>query len=164
MKRASLLFTLLVLLAVYPALVHAEGLEKKFTTRYAAINYSEDKDMDDFIWHLGGQKLEFTNDTALASSRVDRIIERVENILDMRPGNFKVNIALKRGKLEGERVAFYEYKTKTISISVDYATDGVFAHEVAHALIHHNFGTLLPSKMQEILTQYVDKALYNDYY
>jgi predicted metal-dependent hydrolase len=163
MKRAAFILTILVLLAIYPAIVHAAP-EKTFTTRYATIYYSEDKDMDDFIWRLGGQKLEFTSDTALASSRVDRIIDRVENVLDMRPGNFKVSISLHRGKLEGERIAFYEYKTKAIHISVDNVTDGVFAHETAHALIHHNFGMLLPSKMQEILTQYVDKSLYSDYY
>ncbi len=163
MKRTAAFLTLLVFIAIYPASVHAAP-EKKFTTRYATINYSEDKDMDDFIWRLGGQKLEFTNDTALASSRVDRIIDRVENILDMRPGSFTVQIYLHRGKLEGGRIAFYEYKSKVIHISVDNVTDGVFAHEAAHALIHHNFGTLLPSKMQEILTQYVDKYLYNDYY
>lgn len=136
---------------------------KVFQTKYTRIHYTEDKDMDDFIWRLGGQKLEFSGDTSLASNRVDRVIERVENILDLRPEGFKIDIYLKRGVLESDRIAFFEHKTKAIYISIDNVSDGIFAHEVAHAIINKSFWSPLPSKVQEILTQYVDKYLWSDY-
>ncbi|MBP7055570.1 MAG: hypothetical protein KBB52_01790 [Candidatus Omnitrophica bacterium] len=136
---------------------------KEFTTRYTTIHYNEDKDMDDFIWRLGGQKLEFSHDRALASSRVDRIIDRVRNVLDIQPAKFTVDIYLYRGPLESGQPAFFEYKTRSIHISIENVTDGVFAHEVAHAIINFNFGPALPSKVQEILTQYADKYLWSDY-
>ena len=138
--------------------------EKMFPTKYTTIYYNQEKDVDDFIWHLGGQKLEFTNDTAVASNRVDRIVDRVQNILDIRPDNFKILIYLHRGILDSNRVAYYDNKTRAIHVSIDDASDGVLAHEIAHAVIHQGFGVMLPSKMQEILTQYVDKYLWNDYY
>ncbi len=107
--------------------------------------------------------MEFPADTGLASNRIDRLVERVETILDMQPKNFKINIYLHQGLLESQKIAFYDYKTKSIHISVDYASDGVTAHEIAHAIINYHFSSPLPSKMQEILTQYVDKYLWSDY-
>lgn len=136
---------------------------KLFKTKYAKIHYSDDKDLDLFFWRLGGQRLEFPKDAALASNRVDRIVERVEAILDMRPKNFSVDIALRRGMLDGGRAAFYDRRTRSIYISADYATDGVAAHEIAHAVIERYFAVPPSNKAQEILTQYVDKYLWNDY-
>lgn len=133
-------------------------------TKYSVVHYASDEDIDDFIWRLGGQRLEFVNDPQLASNRIDRIINRVEAILDMWPENFTVHLYLHRGALAPNEVAFYEHKTKALNISVDYASDGVLAHEVAHAIINQYFATPPPSKVQEILSQYVDKHLWGDYY
>jgi hypothetical protein len=135
---------------------------KTFKTSYAVIHYYQDKDMDDFIWRLGGQRLEFTNDRKLASNRVDRIVDRVQAILDMRPRDLKFDIYLERGPVKEDRVAFYDNKTRAIHISIEGATDGVVAHEVAHLIISKYFVSA-PSKIQEILTQYVDKYLWSDY-
>lgn len=138
--------------------------EKILKTKYSVVHYTNDEDIDDFIWRLGGQRLEIVNDPALASSRIDRIISRVEAILDMWPENFTVHLYLHRGALKPNEVAFYEHKTKALNISVDYASDGVLAHEVAHAVINQYFAVPPPSKVQEILSQYVDKHLWGDYY
>ena len=135
----------------------------EFRTRYTTVYYSDKKDIDDFIWKLGGRKIDLGAARDLASNRIDRLVDRVEAILDMQPKDFRINIFLHRGILESERIAFYDHKTKSIHISVDYATDGVAAHEIAHAVINYHFSTPLPEKMQEILTQYVDKYLWNDY-
>ena len=134
-----------------------------FKTRFTTVYYSDEKDMNDFMWRLGGEKQALPAHKELASNLIDRLVERVEAILDMRPKNFKINIYLHRGVLGSDRVAFYEHKTKSIHISVDYATDGVLAHEIGHAVINYHFSTPLPDKMQEILAQYVDKYLWNDY-
>ena len=77
----------------YPQTAFSQA-SKVLKTKYTAIHYNEDKDIDDFIWRLGGQRVEFPMDKALVSSRVDRIVERVETILDMRPRRFNVNIYL----------------------------------------------------------------------
>lgn len=162
MKRLTISLILASILVICPAAV-SPALGKEFKTRYTTIHYNQDKDINDFIWRIGGQKLEFSRDRELASSRVDRIIDRVRNILDMQPANFKVDVYLHSGPLDGGQMAFYDYKTRSIHILADRVTDGVFAHEVAHAVINHNFGPTLPSKVQEILTQYSDKYLYSDY-
>ena len=140
-----------------------EGSPKVFQTKYTTIYYYEDKDIDDFIWRLGGQRLEIARDPKMASYRLDRLVERVQAILDMWPRNFKITINLHRKPLSANQVAYYEKNTGVIHISVDYTSDGVVAHEIAHANIEQYFPVAPASKMQEILTQYVDKNLWSDY-
>jgi hypothetical protein len=138
--------------------------EKTFKTNYSLIHYYEDKDLNDFLWRIGGKKFEYSNDTNLARSRVDRIVDRVENILDMHPKAFNIDIYLRRGDLEEiNKVAYYNSKINSIFVSIDNASDGVFAHEVAHAVIYKYFPRPPSSTAQEVLTQYVDKYLWSDY-
>jgi len=162
LKTLPFLF-ILTFLIVSAASVSAVEEEKTFPTKYTLIHYAEDKDLDDMIWRLGGQRLEINRDSVLASSRVDRLVERVEAILGIWPGELKINIYLKRGDMQANNVAYYEYKSRAIFVNVEKVTDGVLAHELAHAIINQGFNSLLPSKMQEILTQYVDKYLWSDY-
>ena len=137
--------------------------QKSFKTKFSTIYYTNDTDLDDFIWRLGGQKLEYTSDPQLASNRVDKLVNRVQMILDMWPKDFQIDIYLHRGTLKPNETAYYESKTNSIHISVDYTSDGVMAHELAHASIDHYFPTPPPTKMQEILAQYVDKQLWSNY-
>ena len=137
------------------------GME--FSTKYSMIQYPDYKDMDDFLWRLGGEHVDFLNNPQLASSYIDRIVDRVQTILGVIPRNLRFRIYLKRGQLEGDKVAYYDHKTKSIYVSVDYATQGVLAHEIAHAIIDNYFPSSAPSKIQEILSQYVDKYLWSDY-
>ena len=134
-----------------------------FKTKYTTIHYKDDKDLSDFLWRLGGTRIDFSRDKDMASNRIDRIVERVETIIDMRPKDLHVDIYLQRGDLKYNEIAFYQYKTGAVYISVDKASDGVFAHELSHAIVNRYFTTPIPSKMQEIITQYVDKYLWSDY-
>lgn len=154
--------TILGLISINPSLVFSES-EKTFDTKYAAIHYAEPQDLSDFIWRIGGLRFEFSRDTDLAQTRVDRIVERVEAILDMWPKDFKIDIYLHREELTFNKVAYYSHRTKSIHISIDNVSDGVFAHEIAHAIICQYFPSPPPAKAQEIITQYVDKYLWNDY-
>jgi hypothetical protein len=160
MRLISLTFLLAFLLS--PLLAFAQN-EKTLLTKYAVIHYAQDKDLSDFIWRISGIRFEFSTDTNLTQSRIDRIVERVETILDMWPKNFHIEVYLHREELRPNKVAYYEHKTKSIHASIDNASDGVFAHEVAHAVICQYFSSPPPSKAQEILTQYVDKYLWSDY-
>lgn len=119
--------------------------------------------MDDFLWKLGGERIDFLNNPQPASIRIDRIVDRIQSILGVIPRDLRFNIYLKRGTLKDDMKAYYDYKTKSIYISVDYASQGVLAHEIGHAIINKYFPSPLPSKVQEILMQYVDKYLWSDY-
>ena len=134
-----------------------------FQTKYTQIFYSDEKDLDDFIWRLGGQHFEYSRERDLAKGRVDRVIDRVQTILGIWPGTLKISIYLHHDEPAPNKIAYYEYATRAIHVMVSKVTDGIFAHEVAHAIINQGFNALLPSKMQEILTQYVDKYLWSDY-
>lgn len=144
-------------------IVLAEDYNKIFKTRYTTIHYNDDKELSDFIWRLGGSRFEISQDKGLASSRIDRIIEKVNTILGLWPKMSNVDIYLKRGPLDKNEVAYYDNQAGDIYISVDYVTDGVFAHEIAHLIINRYFSPPPSSKVQEILTQYVDKYLWSDY-
>ena len=137
--------------------------EKVFQTKFTTIHYAEDAQIDSFIWRLGGQRLEYLNEPELASYRIDRLIERVSMILDMYPENFHIEIHLRQDPLPQNKIAYFEYDTNAIYSSVDRVSDGVMAHELAHAIIVRYFPTPPPSKVQEILAQYVDKQLWSDY-
>ncbi|MCM8776373.1 MAG: hypothetical protein NC930_08535, partial [Candidatus Omnitrophica bacterium] len=83
-------------------------------------------------------------------------------ILDMHPANFKLHIELYPVYEEGH-IAAYVPENRSIRVYADKVTDGIFAHEVAHAIMHHYFLSPPPEKVQEILAQYVDRHLWEDY-
>ena len=163
MTRRFITYFTAVLISLIVLIPAEAKQEKTFKTKYTTIYYNEDKDLSDFLWKLGGARIDFTGDREMASNRVDKVIERVETILDMRPKDLNINIYLARGELKYNEVAYYQYKTSALYISVDKVTDGVFAHEITHAIINSYFTMPTPSKIQEILGQYVDKYLWSDY-
>jgi len=134
-----------------------------FSTKYSNIYYSDYKDMDDFLWRLGGEHVDFLNNKQLASSRVDSIVDRIQAILGVIPRDLRFKIYLRRGMLENDAKAYYDPKTKSIYISVDNASQGVLAHEISHAILDTYFPVTPPGKIKEIISQYVDKYLWSDY-
>lgn len=163
MKRFAYCFApILVTLLFFSSLAWA-GETKSVKTKYTEVFYLSDRDFDDFMWRLSGRRLEFPPDTAIVSNRIDGIVDRVQTILDMWPERFKVNVYLERTPSVRGETSFFNSNDGSVHILIDYASDGVFAHEVAHAVINQYFGTRPPSKAQEILTQYVDKHLWSDY-
>lgn len=108
----------------------------------------------------------------LAKNRVDRIVEKISEILDMHPPDLYFTIKLYQNRREIESlyksmgglgkapIAFYSHRTKSIYVSLENITDRILAHEITHAVINFYFGTPPPGRMQEILAQYVDKYLW----
>jgi len=165
LKFHRLNFLLLFIFLIQPFLFHAEALaegQKVFRTKFAEIYYSEDASLVDFFWRISGKRLNFTEESNLAESRVDSIIDRVQSVLDMHPDNFRIKINLYSQYKEG-RIAFYSNKEGSITVYADRVTDGILAHEIAHAIICKYFLEPPPEKIQEILSQYVDKHLWSDY-
>lgn len=165
LRSPLFLFALLLIISIHfsfhTPFSHAEDL-KVLSTNYTDILYSDDKALGDFLWRISGRKLGFSEDLRVAKSRVDRIVDRVRDTLNIYPENFRIKIYIYREYKEGV-VALYSHKTKSIKVYADRITDAVFAHEVAHAVICNYFSEPPPEKMQEILAQYVDRHLWQDY-
>lgn len=140
----------------------SDGPPQILKTRYTEISYPSTDLLSDFFWRISGRRFTFTGDTELATARVDRIAERVQAILDMQPPGFRVGVDL-YPQYQGGHIAAYSAKTGAIKVYVDKITDGVFAHEMAHAVISSYFDAPPPHKVQEILAQYVDQHLWEDY-
>ncbi|HNX91870.1 MAG TPA: hypothetical protein PKG81_08485, partial [Candidatus Omnitrophota bacterium] len=136
--------------------------DKLFKTAYCDKYYEDDKALGDFFWRISGKRLNFSEDAGLVRARVDRIVDRVQSILDMAPEGLHFKIVIKP-VYETGYIALYTRDKNTITVYANKVTDGVFAHEVAHAVVCNYFKVPPPGKMQEILTQYVDKHLWDDY-
>lgn len=149
---------------------------KKYETNYTVIHYRKDDDLYKFTLRTGGFKFtkEGLDDSiALAKFRVDKIMDRVQALLDMYPPGLKIKILSYPdyaslgeqyrgyGNTGKPPIAFYLHKKRTIFLSVDSITDGMLAHEMAHAVINAFFSEPPPKKMQEVLAQYVDRHLWS---
>lgn len=160
--RRRFVLGLAVLVLLRPAAAFARPeLPKSVSTKTAAIHYADDAELSDFFWRITGERDVFIQSPDLAKNRLDELIDRVEAILDMHPDAFHVDIELKP-RYDGGEIAFYSYDDKTIVVSVDRVTDGVLAHEVAHALINASIHPAPPEKTQEILSRYVDEHLWEE--
>ncbi len=156
-RISSGLFVLLLMFSFSPALF-AQTLQ----TRFSTIHYEEESEIQDFLWRITGKRLAGGVAAAeLTRSRVDEIIERVEAVLDMRPDAFHIDIRLQK-EYRGGAVAYYSHESRTITASADRVTDGVLAHEIAHAIMNVYFSVPPPEKTQEILAQYVDQNLWSE--
>jgi hypothetical protein len=165
----------LALLLFRPPVLSAQTGVKTYQTTYALVQYQNDKDLFTFTRNIGSG-LSFLRENPeknplLAKNRVDRIVDMVSGLLDMHPPNLHFSIQLFRtqaeldtawrnqGMMGSAPMAFYAHATRSIAVSLDNITDRILAHEIAHAIICHYFGTPPPMRMQEVLAQYVDKHL-----
>lgn len=162
MKRLFIYPAIALLIVIATQPVFAET-GKTFKTKYTTVHYQDEKDMNDFLWRLSGNRLELPQDISMASNGIDMVVERVKTILGMWVARLNMNIYLHRKPLNENKAAYYDNKTGAIHVYIENASDGVFAHEVAHAVINKYFVSPPPSQVQEILTRYVDKYLWNDY-
>ncbi|MEW6586435.1 MAG: hypothetical protein AB1442_12595 [Nitrospirota bacterium] len=104
-------------------------------------------------------------------NKIDIIVERVENILEMFPRDVKFTLMLfssddevqalyktKYGK-SVDFIAFYSPRDRTIYLSAKDIDIGVLAHEIAHVIIDLYYGISTPTKIHEVLAQYVETHL-----
>ncbi|MFQ5586264.1 MAG: hypothetical protein ACE5GF_05510 [Thermodesulfobacteriota bacterium] len=181
--RNSLLVitTLLVVSAFNPFIPHATGVDDDWRTSYktqqATIHYNGAAELYTFTQKIGGRGrrgIAYERNPTSTSNRIDRIVYRVKLLLDMHPVNFHFDIylyptysALKEvyrgmGMMGKVPIAFYSHRSRSIYVSLEMLNEGVFAHEVAHAVINRYFATPPPARMQEILAQYVDRHLWEE--
>ena len=135
--------------------------ERTLVTKFASVRYADEQDLFGFFWRISGKRLALTAGRDLVKDRVDELVERVEQLLEMYPPDFHFSISLDGSVLHGS-AAEYSHKIRTIFVTRDRVTDGVLAHEIAHAVISVYFPVPPPQRAQEILAQYVDKHLYEE--
>ena len=104
-------------------------------------------------------------------NKVDVIVERVDTIIEMFPRDVKFTIVLLPSEDEVQAVyknkygrsvdyiAFYSPKEKTMYVSARDVDIGVLAYETAHAIIDFYYGISTPTKIHEVLAQYVETHL-----
>ncbi len=180
MKR-GILFIILFIIGIqiwtaFPDTAYAQDAWKVYKANCCRIQYIEPRHLNTFTLRIGGFRYTSTGldqNPSNVKARVDEIMEKVQATLDMHPSDFKISINLYPDFESIERIfrqfsltgnsplAFYSHKTKTIYADVSSITDGVLAHEMAHAVINFYFKVPPPAKMQEILAQYVDLHLWD---
>ena len=152
------------------------GLE--LTSRYATIVFEDENLHRKFnhelllgsISHLMRYKKSLTWQDEI-KNKVDVLVERVVVVLDMHPKDVRFKLVLlpkeedvqqmfkaKYDKSVGY-IAFYAPKDKTIFLSVNDIRIGVFAHEIGHLIVDLYYGTTTPSKIHEVLAQFVETHL-----
>ncbi|MBI5563234.1 MAG: hypothetical protein HY894_10360 [Deltaproteobacteria bacterium] len=153
------------------------GGDKAVETRYATVYAPDRGALISFGRKIGA--ITFFNredgkSEELIGERIDEIVGRVRTRLDMYPGGLSFSIRIfptyveiqaayaAFGGVQKPPIAFYSHKVKGIYVSLPDLTDGVLAHEIAHAVICFYFVTPPPGKMQEILAQYVDRHLWDN--
>lgn len=175
LRRSAFILASLITI-FFAARAPAYGELKKLETRYATLYYSNETDFYGFGKNIGSLGL-FNRSIDKAydatKERLNFLVERVEAILDMRPGNLRFGVyvyatraemhtALRAiGIMAAEPIAFYSHRTKAVYVSNEDLREGVLAHEIAHAVICFYFATPPPANMQEILAQYVDRHLWD---
>ncbi|MEE8185117.1 MAG: hypothetical protein V3T96_01795 [Thermodesulfobacteriota bacterium] len=157
-----------------PSVSANESEKRSYKTQYATIYYTQEDELYSFAKRITASRSPTTTykrNQVFIKNKIDRIVYRVKVILDMHPADFHFSIYLYNTYRDLQEVyrgmdvmgkmpiAFYSHRLKAIYISLENLNDGVFAHEVAHAVINAYFGTPPPLRMQEILAQYVDKHL-----
>lgn len=106
---------------------------------------------------------------------VDRLFQRVQMALEMPKPDARVHIRLYQNQEELSEVfakitgkptktpAFYWKETNTIYVQTEKISIGILAHEMGHVIIDHYFIIRPPSKICEMLCQYVDRQISKDY-
>ena len=172
-KFRTLLLLLLILIATQTL---CYGFE--LTSRYAVIQYEKEELLREFnkelllgsLSHLMRYKKSVSWQDEI-KNKVDVIVERVIVVLDMRPSNVHFQLVLlptdddvqqvyrTKYNRKVDYIAFYAPKDKTVYISVNDVRIGVFAHEIGHLIIDLYYNTATPSKIHEVLAQFVETHL-----
>jgi hypothetical protein len=151
---------------------------QEIVSRYATIQYEKEDLLREFnrelllgsLSHLMRYKKSITWQDEI-KNKVDVIVERVIVVLDMRPADVRFKLVLLPTEEDVQQVyrmkynrkvdyiAFYAPKDKTVYLSVNDIRIGVFAHELGHLIIDLFYGTTTPSKIHEVLAQFVETHL-----
>lgn len=154
---------------------------QSLTTKSTIIRFQSQNDLERFNYNLdygqGGGFLGLFSgsggsdiSTKLAK-KVDDLVLRVQEILDMRKYMRKVQIDIypNKEKLQeayirevgtsGEYRAWYMFNKHIIFLQSEDISAGMLAHELGHAVIGNYFQVRPPPATEEILARYIDAHL-----
>jgi hypothetical protein len=174
-----IVFTLFFL-AFLPA--EAFGKQHTYKSQLVTIYYNDEHLLEEFEDKIRPSSFTYAMNTIFLGENgtskdaslgefVDTLFKRVQQILDMPLPSLRVNIQLlknqrdvswKWASITGKPTkapAFYWKKTNTIYLQPKVLTTGILAHEMGHAVIDHYFVIRPPSKIAEMLCEYVDKEI-----
>lgn len=189
MIRTALLLLALLLVQLAPGLpgpVFAENWET-LKTKYLVLKYRDPGDLrqvdkqitysevktSGFTGFFSGSSGATKNFEQRLAEKLDRLFEKVQLILDMRKP-IKINVQLypdqaalhdayfKIYKKKKQLRAWYIFEYNTIYLNVQDLSDGMLAHECAHAIVDHYFDARPPRATGEILARYVDAHLFKE--
>jgi hypothetical protein len=165
----------LILFWILSADLYGAGL---LDSRYTTILYTDRNQLEAFTEevYLGSLSYFLRRRSSITlqqevADKVDTVVERVMEILEMFPKGMKFKIVFHDNKEEVREayrkiygfspdfIAFYSPKTRTLHLSLEDISLRVLAHETAHAVIDHYFGIAPPSKVHEVLAQYVEENI-----
>lgn len=181
-KALSIFLCVFSLCVSMPVFCEEAGDWVTFNSGQLTIEYQNTVNLKAVAGKLGGRGLFsnglFGSDRPSAATleeevvrRLERLLERAEEILDMYPPKLKLTVKIfnEGSSLEdayfrifGARKsyeAFYVYQYGTIYTSAYGISDSVMIHEIAHAVVDNYFSTNPPPKVSELLAQYVDVHL-----
>lgn len=109
----------------------------------------------------------------LLIEKLELLIKKVQDILEMYPLDMTLNINVYKTQEQLDEVyfqitgkhkkncerAFYVFKNKTVYITEKKFTVEILAHEIAHSVTNHYFKKLIPIKIKELMSQYVERNL-----
>jgi hypothetical protein len=167
--KVSIVFAVLFIFVLSS---RSSGYELK--TNYITIVYNNEDELRRFgkDIYLGSLSYLLRNRKSVTAeddleNRLDVIVEKVESILEMYPKEVRFTIKLlpsedavhvvyraRYGK-SADYIAFYSSIGKIIFVSVKDVDTGILAHEIAHAIIDLYYGISTPSRIHEILAEYV---------
>jgi len=170
--RLPLLCAVLLLLPGLMPQVHAAELHSQF----AVVLYDDPTLLRDFNDNLQvGRQLGYllqmrriqTREDELRA-KMDIVIGKAQDVLDMRPQKLRFNIQLfpdeagvraeyfRNYNQKVDYLAYYSLSRKTMYLSVNRVNLRVFAHEVGHVIVDHFFPVRPPYKIHELMAQYVE--------
>jgi hypothetical protein len=175
---------LIIFTLFYLAFVPAEALgeEHVYESKLVTIHYNDEHLLDEFEDRIRPSGFTYALNTiflgesgaskdASLGEFVDTLFKRVQQILGMPQPSLRVKIQLLKDQKDvswtfasitgkpTKAPAFYWKKTNTIYLQPQKLSTGILAHEMAHVIIDHYFVIRPPSKIAEMLCQYVDKEI-----
>ncbi len=103
--------------------------------------------------------------------KFDLIFYKVQELLDMRPKDLRVDVRIYRDQdnldkiymeifdAQNKFIAFYVFKINTLFSCEEKISANVLAHEIAHCVVDHYFSVIPPTKVAEMIAQYADAHL-----
>jgi len=152
-------------------------------SRYALVSFSPDVDLR----RVNGRVRISLRDTELdiprlpggstveqqLGDKLDRIIMKVQKILDMYPRGMLLAVQFVRTSAEvearycrnngqclpGVLPAYYDISSRTVLVSEQGVTAGILSHELAHVVVSAYFGMKPPRGVDELMAQYAETHL-----